>query len=390
MADAEQGARASHSYRNFIVFALVLILLALAWGVWWFLVGSQRVRTNDAYVQGNIVPVQAQTEGTIRRVYVENTEYVHAGQLLASVQGDRSYLALKASEAALGRTVRELRREFAEVERLQHSLDAQKAEYAKLGDNLARYRKAQAGDAVAGIRITDTQADMRALRAQMGATRAEQAAALALVGNTTVSDNPLVRAAVARVERAYLAWARRDLRAPVSGYVAERHAYPGLRVHPGQQLFSVVPLDTLWVVANVKETEMAQVHPGDPVRLTSYYYGDSVVYHGVVEGLVPGAGSAFSILPPQNATGNYIHIVERVPVRISLPAKALERHPLRPGLSMVARIDIDARRTHSVLAPLTKTPVQGYATAIYTREMRQAQQLAQRIIEQNSRPAAAR
>ncbi|AEK58011.1 HlyD family efflux transporter periplasmic adaptor subunit [Acidithiobacillus caldus] len=384
MAEAEGQVRPSRSRSNFAIFAVVLLLLAAGWGIWWMLVGSQRIRTNDAYVQGNIVPVQAQTEATVRRVYVEDTEYVHAGALLASVQGDRSYLALKASEAALGRTVRELRREFAEVRRLQHSLDAQRAEYAKLGENLSRYRKAQAGGAVATIRITDTQADMRVLQAQMGATRAKLAAALALVGNTNLSDNPLVRAAVTRVESAYLSWARRDLRAPVSGYVAQRHAYPGLRIHPGQQLFSIVPLHGLWVVANVKETEMAQVRPGDTVRLTSYYYGDSVVYRGVVEGLVPGAGSAFSILPPENATGNYIHIVERVPLRISLPAKALAKHPLRPGLSMVARIDIAGKGKRSVLAPLTKTPVEGYETGIYRRELQRARQLAQRIIAQNA------
>lgn len=384
MAEAEGQVRPSRSRSNFAIFAVVLLLLAAGWGIWWMLVGSQRIRTNDAYVQGNIVPVQAQTEATVRRVYVEDTEYVHAGALLASVQGDRSYLALKASEAALGRTVRELRREFAEVQRLQHSLDAQKAEYAKLGKNLSRYRKAQAGGAVATIRITDTQADMRVLQAQMGATRAKLAAALALVGNTNLNDNPLVRAAVTRVEGAYLSWARRDLRAPVSGYVAQRHAYPGLRIHPGQQLFSIVPLHGLWVVANVKETEMAQVRPGDPVRLTSYYYGDSVVYRGVVEGLVPGAGSAFSILPPENATGNYIHIVERVPLRISLPAKALAKHPLRPGLSMVARIDIAGKGKRSVLAPLTKTPVEGYETGIYRRELQKARQLAQKIIAQNA------
>lgn len=385
MADADQKAHPPHPYRNFFILAVLLLLLAAAWGIWWILVGSQRVRTNDAYVQGNIVPVQAQTEGTIRRVYVEDTEYVHAGALLASVQGDRSYLALKASEAALGRTVRELRREFAQVQRLRHTLAAQTAEYAKLADNLARYRRAQVGGAVAAIQITDTQADMQVLRAQMGATRAQLAAALALVGNTTLDDNPLVRAAVAQLERAYVAWARRDLRAPVSGYVAERHAYPGLRIRPGQPLFSVVPLETLWVVANVKETEMAGVQPGDPVRLTSYYYGDSVVYHGVVEGLLAGAGSAFSILPPENATGNYIHIVERVPVRISLPPKALARHPLRPGLSMMARIETGGQRRHSVLLPLTKTPVHGYETRIYGHELQEAKKLAWTIIAQNSR-----
>lgn len=374
---------AARRKRNFLIFFLVLLLVAGLWGLWWLLIGSRRISSNDAYVQGNIIPVQAQTAGTIRQVLAENTEYVHAGQLLATVQGDRSYLALRQAEATLGKTVRRLRQSFSEVDKVQQTLQAQGAQLQKLQGDLARYQKAAKGDAVASIQISNTQADIRALQAQMGATKAQLAAAAAVVGGTTLQSNPKVQAAVAHLEQAYIAWARRNLRAPVSGFVAQRAAYPGLMVHSGECLFTVVPLNQLWVVANIKETEMARVRPGQPVRLTSYYYGSGVVYHGVVQGLLPGAGSAFAILPPENATGNYIHIVERVPIRIALPVKELAEHPLRPGLSMLVQIDI-ARHGKGVLQPVTQTPIQGYQTMLYGREMSEAQTLASKIIAQNA------
>lgn len=373
------------SRRKYLLMGLVLVLLLMGWAAWWVLIGSQRIRTNDAYVEGNITPVQAQTAGTIRRVYVENTEYVRAGTILASLQGDRSLLALKASEAALARTVRELRQEFAAVRETQGKLDSQRAQLAKLRDDLQRYQGAEGSGAVATIQIANTEQDMVALQAEMAATQAKFQAAQALVGGTTLQNNPQVRAAVAELERRYIDWARRDLRAPVSGFVAQRSAYPGLMIHPGERLFTIVPLNTLWVVANVKETEMAQLRPGQPVRLESYYYGNRVIYHGTVQGLLPGAGSAFAILPPENATGNYIHIVERVPIRIALLPSELRRHPLRPGLSMIARITMhDVKRAKTILQPITKTPKRGYHTDIYAGELAQAQHLAEEIIAKNA------
>ena len=373
------------SRRNYLVFGLILALLLMGWAAWWVLVGSQRIATNDAYVEGNVTPVQAQSAGTIRRVYVENTEYVRAGTILASLQGDRSLLALQASEAALGRTVRQLRQEFAAVQETQAKLRAQQAQLTKLRDDLQRYRGAQASGAVATIQIANTVQDVNALQAEIAATAAKLQAAQALVGGTTLQNNPQVRAVVAELERRYIDWARRDLRAPISGFVAQRSAYPGLMIHPGERLFTIVPLDDLWVVANVKETQMAHLRPGQPVRLESYYYGDRVIFHGTVQGLLPGAGSAFAVLPPENATGNYIHIVERVPIRISLRPAELRRHPLRPGLSMIARIAIDDNKeAKTVLQPITTTPNRGYHTKIYTGELLQAQQLAQKIIAKNS------
>ena len=370
--------------RMLMLVTLIFVLAGLIWTAWWFWRGQYRIETNDAYVSGNITPVNGQTAGTISKVLVENTEFVNAGQVMATLQANHSQLALQQAGAHLAATVRQVRKDFAKVTALQQTVSAKNAELHKLNTDLIRYKQSLPSGAVSAIRIEDTQNEIAAATAQVAAAQAALKGTQAIVAGTTLQTNPLVRQAAAQFEQADIQWQRRVVRAPISGYVAERAAYPGLMVHPGQRLFSVVPLNDLWVVANVKETAMRHVRPGQSVQLTSDYYGGDVHYHGKVLALLPGAGSAFSILPPENATGNYIHIVERVPVRIALPAAELAQHPLRPGLSMVAEIHWTPSQKHSVLKALTTTPVRGYQTAIYSGELRRAQQHAAAIIGDNT------
>ena len=370
--------------RMLVLVTLIFVLAGLIWAAWWFLRGQYWIETNDAYVSGNITPVDSQTAGTISRVLVENTEFVHAGQVMATLQAHRSRIALQQAAAHLAATVRQVRRDFARVTALQQTVSAKNAELRKLNADFIRYKQSLPSGAVSAIRLEDTQNEIAAATAQVAAAQAALKGTQAIIAGTTLQTNPLVRQAAAQFEQADIQWQRRVVRAPVSGYVAERTAYPGLMVHPDQHLFSVVPLNDLWVVANVKETAMRHVRPGQSVQLTSYYYGGDVHYHGKVLGLLPGAGSAFSILPPENATGNYIHIVERVPVRIALPAAELAQHPLRPGLSMVAEIHWTRSQKHSVLKALTTTPIRGYQTHIYQGELRHARQRAAAIIRDNA------
>lgn len=385
MADEEQERQGlQRSRRNLWILAIFVLLFALLWLLWWIFIASQRVESNDAYVTGNIDPVPAQVDGTIRRVFVQNTQFVHAGQILAAVQGNRSTLAMQGKAAALGRTVRQLRQEFAQVQEIQQSIVAKRASLQMLQDNLQRYLRAQTTGSVAAIQISDTEQDVVSQTAQIAALHARLRAARALVDGTNMANNPQVRAAATSFEQRYIAWLRRDIRAPVSGYIAQRALQPGQMVKAGERLFSIVPLQPLWVVANIKETETAKIRPGDSVILTSYYYGGGVRYHGLVEGLSPGAGSAFSILPPENATGNYIHIVERVPLRISLPSKELAQHPLRPGLSMQVQIQIHGGHPQNVLHPLTRTPAKGYETEMFQQDMQRARVKAQQIIQKNT------
>ncbi|MBU2834984.1 HlyD family secretion protein [Acidithiobacillus thiooxidans] len=371
--------------RRLLLLVAVIVLIAAGLGVlWWLLRGQYWIETNDAYVTGNITPVDSLSAGTVKQVRVENTEYVHAGQILAALQGSQTRLAMEQAGAHLAATVRQVRQDFARVQALQQSVQVQLAERQKLKMDLNRYQQSLPSGAVSRIRIENTQNEITSAAAQVAEAQAKLRGARAIVAGTTVSDNPLVRQAAAAFEKADINWQRRLIRAPISGYIAQRSAYPGLKVAAGQHLFSVVPLNDLWVVANIKETAMRHVRPGQAVQLTSYYYGHQVRYHGTVLGLLPGAGSAFSILPPENATGNYIHIVERVPVRIAIPARELAEHPLRPGLSMIAQLHWKPGQKHSVLQPLTTTPTQGYATTVYRTELLQAQQRAEVIIRQNS------
>lgn len=369
--------------RHLLGITLAFALIGLGGAAWWYFHGRYRVITNDAYVTGNIIPVEDQTPGTVSKVLVEDTEFVQAGQVMARLNADRAHLRLLHAEAQLGATVRQVRRFFAEVAELQQKVDSKAAHLAQLQHDLVRYERSLPDGAVSAIRVQNTEDEIKTVQAQVGATQAALQGVSAIVSGTTLTTNPLVRQAAAHLEAVEIEWQRRDIRAPVSGYVAQRGAYPGITVHPGQHLFAIVPLNDLWVIANVKETDMENVRPGQAVRLTSYYYGDKVHYHGKVLGLNPGAGSAFSILPPENATGNYIHIVERVPVRIGIPRRELMAHPLRPGLSMIARISLEPPR-HSVLQPLTRTPVQGYQTSIDSRGLQQARGLVAAIIKANS------
>ncbi len=369
--------------RRAALIALVTAAVGLGTYAWWYRTGRWYVSTNDAYVEASIVPVDDETPGTIRQVLVRNTEFVRAGQIMAVLQADRAQLRLEHAEAHLGTTVRSVRRAFAEVRRLRAQRMAELAFLHKDQTDLARYEQALPSGAIAAIRVTDERATVRAAAATVAATAAALKAAQAAVDHTTIASNPRVRAAAAAVELADILWARRIVRAPVSGYVASRYAYPGTVVHPGQRLFSVVPLRTLWVVANIKETEMARVRPGQRAYLRSRYWGRRIAYKGRVLGLMPGAGSAFSVLPPNDATGNYIHIVERVPVRIALPAEGLRRYPLRPGLSVTAEIDLHSKG-RSLMHPLTRATQRDDRTAVASGERRAARLLAASLIAANS------
>ena len=359
--------------------ALLMVLAVLGVFLYWVLYARFYAGTDDAYVAGDFVPVDAQVTGTAVDVFVRRTEFVHKGERLVVLQADRSRLALRRAQAALGREVRHVRALFARVRALRWHIQALEWDRARLSHDLTRYQRSLSQGAVSAMRVEDTQLRIRALNAEIGETRAQWEGARALVRATTVADNPLVRVATARLEAADLAWQRRVIRAPVSGFIGQRAVYPGTEIHAGQRLFTIVPLDDLWVVANIKETYMRDVRPGDHVRLTSAYYGSGVMYRGVVLGLAPGAGSAFSILPPDNATGNYIHIVERVPVRIGLQSFELATHPLRPGLSMTVRVRLH-RHGRSLLMPLTTRIGSHYQTRIYRQELRRARALAATIL----------
>lgn len=369
------------AYRLWLVSGCAALISLMYLAYWWHF-ARRFVFTNDAYVAGNLAPLKAQTSGTVVDVRVDNTQYVQKGDVLIRLDGLQAKVALEQAMANLADSVRQVEALFSQADLLRQKLLAKEAVLQRSRSDLSRYRSVSADGAVSAQQIEDSEFQVRELEAEVRQIRAELAGADALVQNTSPADNPKVLQAAAALKQAYLDNTRQQIVAPVSGYVAKRSIQPGDQVKPETPLLAIVPLDYLWIEANFLEDELTDVRPGQPVEITVDLYGSAVVYHGEVEGLAPGTGSVFGLLPPNNATGNYIHIVERVPVRIHLQPEELQAHPLRPGLSALVKIDTH-HAERSVLQPLTSVPVNAYKTEVYERQLDGAEELIKKTIEQN-------
>ncbi|MGD9896377.1 MAG: HlyD family secretion protein [Candidatus Methylacidiphilaceae bacterium] len=369
---------------SFAAAAAALFLYWLFWGRFW-------VVTNDAYVSGNLIPLKAQVAGTVTEVRTDSTRRVRKGEILVRLDGVKTKVALERAEAELGQAVRRVETLFRQAATLRSRVAAQKAVVSRIASDLARYRSVVREGAVSFQLVEDTEWQLREAEATLRDLQDQIASVEARIRGTTVSTNPEVLQAAALYRNAYLDHIRRNVVAPVSGYVAKRSVQPGDEVFPEKPLLLIIPLDYLWVEANYREVELTHVRPAQPVRITVDLYPRKILYHGVVEGIIPSAGNNLGLLPPENATGNYIHIVERVPVRIRIDPKELRDHPLRPGLSCVTRIDT-WRRGQSVLEPLTEIPPSAYRTDYQTSvydeevELRGASEAIRRIIEANRMP----
>ena len=369
------------SYRLFLVTTLAL-LIGLMYLFYWWNFASRFVVTNDAYISGNLAALKAQTSGTVVDVRVDNTQYVHQGDVLVHLDGLQAQVALERAEANLADSVRQIETLFSQADMLQQKVAAKETVLKRSQRDLLRYQSVADDGAVSAQQIEDSEFQVREQEADVRQIYAELGGAEALIQNTSPADNPKVLQAVAALKQAYLDKTRQDIVAPVSGFVAKRSIQPGEQVRPETPLLAIVPLDYLWVEANFLENELADVRPGQTVEITVDLYGSDVIYHGEVLGLGAGTGSVFGLLPPDNATGNYIHIVERVSVRIGLRTEELSANPLRPGLSAVARIDTGSKG-RSVLEPLTTLPSTAYKTEVYDHQLEGADALIQKIIEQN-------
>ena len=342
---AETAAPAGNGKRRRAL-AIVLVVFALggiAWGAYWWLVGRFYEFTDDAYVAGNVVQITPQVAGTVVAVRADDVDYVKTGEPLVELYRSDAKVALEQAEAQLARTVRQVRTLYANDAQLAATVTLREAELAKAKDDLARRERASGSGAVSAEDVQHARDAVRTAQAALAAAREQLAASSALTDNTSVADHPDVLAAAAKVHAAYIDYARTEIPAPVSGFVAKRSVQVGQRVAPGTALMAVVPLDEVWVDANYKESQLADVRVGQPVELTSDIYGGGVKYRGRVVGFSAGTGSAFALLPPENATGNWIKVVQRLPVRIALEREQLAAHPLQIGLSMRAYIDTHDR-----------------------------------------------
>jgi membrane fusion protein (multidrug efflux system) len=317
-----------------------VLTVALVYGLYWAQVLRWHQTTDDAYVSGNVVEITPQISGTVVGIGADDTQFVKAGQPLVRLDHADARVALDQAEAQLARTVREVRNQFATSAQLEAAVEVKQTALTAAHSDLTRREQLGASGAVSGEELQHARDAMRAAQADLNATRQQFAANRARIDGTTLADHPEVRDAAAAVRNAYLTWARTELPAPVGGFVARRSVQLGQRVSPGTTLMAVVPLDQVWVDANFKEPQLASMRVGQPVRLSADLYGGRVVFHGRVAGFGAGTGAAFSLLPAQNATGNWVKIVQRVPVRVALDPAELAAHPLQIGLSMRADVDV--------------------------------------------------
>jgi membrane fusion protein (multidrug efflux system) len=366
---ADSAALSSNARRNRLLglLALVVVVGAILYAVYWVLVASHHVETDNAYVGADSAQVTPLVAGPVARVLVAETQIVKAGQPLVVLDDADARIDVLEAQAALGQAQRRVSGYFATDTALAGQVAARQADIARADAGIvsaqadldrARIdldrRKALAGSgAVSGDELTSAQnrfaiaqsalIEARAARTQALATRgaAEGSRGVnsALITGVAAGENPEVVAARAKLAAAQLALSRTVLRAPIDGVIAKKSVQLGQQVQVGAPLMVIVPTKSAYVDANFKEVQLEKVKIGQPVILTSDLYGSHVKFHGKVVGLSGGTGSAFSLIPAQNASGNWIKVVQRLPVRISIDPTDLAAHPLRIGLSMKAAID---------------------------------------------------
>jgi membrane fusion protein, multidrug efflux system len=380
--------------------AIVVVIGAIAYGVYWALVLNHFESTDNAYVQGNVVQITPQIVGTVVAINADDTDHVKTGQVLVRLDPADAQVALDQAEAQLAQTVREVRTLYANNNTLTAQIAQREAESARAQSDLARAQDdvtrrepLVATGAVGKEELDHATAQLAASRSSAAAAksavlaaREQLASSQTLTDGTAVDQHPNVLRASARVREAYLALKRSDLLAPVDGYVAKRSVQLGQRVQAGVALMSVIALNQVWVEANFKESQLKNLRIGQPVELVADVYGKKVEYHGTIEGLGAGTGAAFALLPAQNASGNWIKVVQRVPVRIALDPKELAEHPLRVGLSMEAKVDV-IRTDGRVLADASRASIVT-ETRIFEQDNNAADAEVRRVIVANGgRPA---
>ena len=372
--EAPRAPAANQNRRRVRLFAMLgaaVLVGAAGWGVHWLLVGQNKVSTDNAYVGADTAVVTPQLAASVTRVLVSETQTVKAGQVLVVLDDSDARLAVANAQAALGQAERKVRAYFADqqalggqfaarqadVSRADAQIASSAADLSRAQVELARRQALATSGAVSGDELTEAQNKLATAKAALDAARAAkveaqaqsiaargtQSANAVLIDGASVEGNPEVAAAQAKLAQAQLDLSRTVIRAPTDGVIARKAVEVGQQVAVGAALMDVVPVRTAYVDANFKEVQLKAVRIGQPVTLTSDLYGSHVTYHGRVAGLAGGTGAAFALLPAQNATGNWIKVVQRLPVRISLDPAELQQRPLRVGLSMKATIDVAGR-----------------------------------------------
>ena len=367
--------------RNLKVLAGVVVVCAVSYASYWYLYARHFESTDDCYVNGDVVQITTEIPGTVIQLHADDTQYVVRNQALLELDPADADVAVSNAEANLGRAVRAVRALFAQADQLRAEIRDHEVELRQAEQDHRRRTGLLSDGAVSSEELQHTQDRINEVRASLTATQQQLHETTAQIDRTTIPTHPQVLAAIAAVRDASLALRRTRVTAPVSGVIAQRSVQVGQRVAAGTPLMGVVPLDAVWVDANFKEDQLRNMRVGQPVTLRADVYGGKVLYHGKLVGLSAGSGTAFALLPAQNASGNWIKIVQRLPVRIELDPSELRTHPLRIGLSVTADVDIRDTSGPLVSEQVRRVPIPSQASL--ANDPQEEARIAQ-IIEDNS------
>lgn len=386
-SSAQPERAPSKRKRNFAILLIILILIAAGCLAWYLLYARYYETTDDAYVNANLVTLTPQIAGTVTQVAVDEGDYVTKGQPLVLLDPSDTQIALQQAEANLASTVRQVRGLYSTADNYRAQVAAKQVTLQTAQSDYARRQKIFAAGAVSAEDLAHYRDAVATAQSDLAAAKQALTTNLAMVDDTVIDSHPEIKSAVATLRQRFLDNARSTIVAPVSGYVAKRAVQLGMRVDSGTTLMSIVPLDQVWVDANFKESQLNTMRLGQKVVLSADLYGDKVEYQGTIESLGIGTGSAFSLLPAQNASGNWIKIVQRLPVRITLDPHDMEKHPLRVGLSMFVRVDI--RDTEGHLLPQQTVAAPRFTTDVYQNALDEADHVVAKILHDNSQAVAA-
>ncbi|MDX7998414.1 multidrug efflux MFS transporter periplasmic adaptor subunit EmrA [Xenorhabdus sp. Reich] len=369
--------------RNIIMLlTLLFLILGVVYTVYWFSVLRYQQKTDNAYVTGNQIQIMSQIAGSVITVNFDGTDFVKSGQTLVQLDPRDAELALKRAENELANTVRITHQQMIDSKRYQATIELKKIALRKTQNDLNRREILGSKDLIGKEELQHMRENVATAQADLDIAVAQYQSNQATILNTPLEKQPTVEKAASAIRDAWLTLQRTKIVNPIDGYVARRGVQVGSRINQGTPLMAIVPANNMWIEANFKETQLANMRIGQPAKITSDFYGDEVIYTGKITGIDMGTGSAFSLLPAQNASGNWIKVVQRLPVRIELDAKQLEQHPLRIGLS--TSVTVNTANMDGVTLATTERALPAYHTNALTIDMAPANQLITDIINSNS------
>ncbi|MGI8463111.1 multidrug efflux MFS transporter periplasmic adaptor subunit EmrA [Pectobacterium punjabense] len=360
----------------------IFVVLGCAWLVYWFLVLRHHQSTDDAYVAGNQIQIMAQVTGSVTHVNVDNTDFVKQGQVLVELDPTDAQQAFERAKTALANSVRQTHQLIINSKQYQANIELRQTELNKAQSDLSRREALGSANAIGREEVQHARDAVATAKAALEVARQQYQANQAMILDTPLEKQPAIQQASVEMRDAWLALQRTKIVSPIDGYISRRSVQIGARISSTSALMAVVPANHLWIDANFKETQLANMRIGQPATVIADIYGDDVVYQGKVVGLDMGTGSAFSLLPAQNATGNWIKVVQRLPVRIEIDPKQVAEHPLRIGLSALVNVDT-ANTEGSALAETSRT-TPAYQSDALTLDLTPVNQDISAIIQANA------